>query len=148
MRPSVDDAVEDTIAKGMYADILSIIDIEPVTTKATDEGVIRSVTDAETAGSIERPTVSQGIDDTLDVDIQEVIPEEGSQKKKSKKRKHKKMVDASETSEPKNKLSKEEKAAKRARKVERKDNRAVEKAAEAEAAEDDVSEEAEESVPE
>ncbi|GAA0156822.1 hypothetical protein LIER_14221 [Lithospermum erythrorhizon] len=84
----------------------------------------------------------------MDIDIQEVIPEDAGHKKKSKKRMHKKIVDAGESSIPKKKLSKEERAAKRARKAERKAKRTAEKAVEAETVEDDVPEEDEESVPE
>ncbi|GAA0153720.1 hypothetical protein LIER_11891 [Lithospermum erythrorhizon] len=126
------------------------VEPSPVTAKAIGEWMIPSVTNtcAKTAESMERPTVTQGVDNTLDADIQEVTPEDVGQKKKSKKRKHKKMADAGEISEPKKKLSKEERAAKRARKAERKAKRATKKAVEVQAVEDNVPEEAEESIPE
>ncbi|GAA0142980.1 hypothetical protein LIER_03761 [Lithospermum erythrorhizon] len=120
----------DTITEGMDADIPSVTD-----------------TEAETAGNMERPYVGQGVDDTLDDDIHEVIPEEAGPKKKCKKRKHKKSVDAGESSVPKKKLSKEEKASKKARKVKRRARRDVQEATDAEAAEDDVPEEMRQSVP-
>ncbi|GAA0144955.1 hypothetical protein LIER_36041 [Lithospermum erythrorhizon] len=150
LKPTVDDFVKDTMVEGMDAAIPNVVDTELVTAKAADGGDIPSVTDtnAETAGKEERPIVGQGVDGTLDADIQEVIPKDDGRKKKSKKRKHKKSVEAGETSEPKKKLSKEERATKRARKAERKAKRDTEKAAEVEATEDDVPEEAEESVPE
>ncbi|GAA0174288.1 hypothetical protein LIER_27712 [Lithospermum erythrorhizon] len=134
----------------MDANIPSVVDTELVIAKVADEGVTPSVTDtdAETVGHMERPTIGQGIDDTVDADIQEVIPDDFGQKKKSKKRKHKKSADVGESSLPKKKLSKEEGAAKKARKVERRARRVVQKAADVEAAEDDVPEEAEESIPE
>ncbi|GAA0143414.1 hypothetical protein LIER_04106 [Lithospermum erythrorhizon] len=133
----------------MDADIPSVVDTEPVTTKAADEGVIASVSnkDTETAGNIEEPTIGRGFDDTMDANIQEVIPEDVGQKKKSKKRKYKKSADAGESFVPKKKLSKEERAGKRAHKDERKAKRAAEKAAEAEVAEHDVPEEVEEFFP-
>ncbi|GAA0184563.1 hypothetical protein LIER_31851 [Lithospermum erythrorhizon] len=122
LRPSIDDSVKDTVAKGMDANIPSVVDTEPVTAKVVDEGVIPSVfdKDTETVGNIEEPTVGRGVDDTMDANIQEVIPKDGGQKKKSKKRKHKKSVEAGESSVPKKNLSKEERAGKRARKAERK----------------------------
>ncbi|GAA0148628.1 hypothetical protein LIER_08017 [Lithospermum erythrorhizon] len=137
----------DTIAEGMDADIPSVTDIE-----------------AETARNMERPYVGQGVDDTLDDNFHEVIPEEAGPKKKSKKRKHKKSVDAGESSVPKKKLSKEsvdagessvpkkklskeEKAVKKARKAERRARRAAQEAADAKAIEDDVPEEVRPSVP-
>ncbi|GAA0142666.1 hypothetical protein LIER_03510 [Lithospermum erythrorhizon] len=130
--PSVDDSIKDTVAEGMDADILSVVDTEPVTAKAADEGVIPSVTDkdTETAGNIEKPTVGRGVNDTMDVDIQEVIPEDAGQKKKSKKRKHKKSADVGESSVPKKKLSNEERAAKKARKVEKRARRVAQEAVE------------------
>ncbi|GAA0149559.1 hypothetical protein LIER_08704 [Lithospermum erythrorhizon] len=72
LKPLVDDCVKDNVAEGMDADIPNVVDTEPVTAKAVDEGV----------------------DDILDGDIQEVIPEDVGPKKKSKKRKYKKSADA------------------------------------------------------
>ncbi|GAA0155797.1 hypothetical protein LIER_38155 [Lithospermum erythrorhizon] len=104
LRPSVDDSIKDTVADGMDTDIPSVVDIEPVTTKAADEGVIPSVTnkDTETAGNIEKPSIGRGVDDTMDADIQE------------------------------KKLSKEERAVKKSRKVEMRARRAAQEAAEEE----------------
>ncbi|GAA0142954.1 hypothetical protein LIER_03744 [Lithospermum erythrorhizon] len=132
LRPSVDDFVKDTVADGMNADIPSVVDTEPVIAKATDESVIPSVTDKdiEIAENIE--TIGRGVDDTMDVDIQEVISEDAGQKKKSKKRKHKKSADIGESSVPMKKLSKEERAAKKARKAERRARKATQEAAEEE----------------
>ncbi|GAA0151912.1 hypothetical protein LIER_10527 [Lithospermum erythrorhizon] len=149
LKPTVDDFVKDTMFEGMDASIPDVVDTEPMTAKAVDGGDIPSVTNtnAESVEKEARPTVGQGVDDTLDVDIHEVIPEDDGKKKKSKKREHKKSDEAGETSEPKKNLSKEERAAKRASKAEKKAKRAAEKAEEAEAAEN-VPEEAKESVPE
>ncbi|GAA0142648.1 hypothetical protein LIER_03495 [Lithospermum erythrorhizon] len=71
LRPSVDDSIKDTVVKDMDVDIPSVVNTEPVIAKAADEGVTLSVTntDAGTAGNMKRPTVGQGIDDTLDGDI-------------------------------------------------------------------------------
>ncbi|GAA0175214.1 hypothetical protein LIER_28438 [Lithospermum erythrorhizon] len=97
-----------------------------------------TMTDAGKQASAERsvrrrtePTVGEGVDDTLNVDIEELeIPEDaGQEKKKSKKRKHKRSADVGERFEPKKKLSKEERAAKRARRAEEKAKKATEKAA-------------------
>ncbi|GAA0143722.1 hypothetical protein LIER_04335 [Lithospermum erythrorhizon] len=131
--PSVNPSVEDTT--------------EHVTAKSADEGVLPSVTgtEAETAGNMERPSIGQGFDDTLDDDIHEVIPEDVDPKKKSKKRKHKKSVDAGESFEPKRKLSKEERKAKRARKAKRRARRTAQEDVDVN---NDVPEEAEETVPE
>ncbi|GAA0172406.1 hypothetical protein LIER_26242 [Lithospermum erythrorhizon] len=62
----------------MDGDIPSVIDTEPVTVKAVDEGVTPTVTGTndETAGNMERPTFGQDVDDTLNADIHEVIPED------------------------------------------------------------------------
>ncbi|GAA0155644.1 hypothetical protein LIER_13330 [Lithospermum erythrorhizon] len=129
------------------ADIASVVDRKPVTAKATNEGVIPSITDtnAESTGNMKRPTSGQGLDDTLDSDIQEVIPKDVGQKKKSKKRKHKKSFDVGESSKPKRKLSKEERKSKRARKAERKAKRAADEAADANNDGDNADEEAQES---
>ncbi|GAA0146178.1 hypothetical protein LIER_36269 [Lithospermum erythrorhizon] len=129
----------------MDADIPSIVDTKPVTVKVADEGMTPSVTDTdvETAGNMERPTVGQGVDDTLDADIQEVIPEDAGKKRKSMKRKHKKSTDVGESSKPKKKLSKEERKSKREMKAERRAKTAAEEAADAD---DDVPEGAKESV--
>ncbi|GAA0166772.1 hypothetical protein LIER_21853 [Lithospermum erythrorhizon] len=94
--------------------------------------------EAEPAGNMERPSVGHGIDDTLDDDIHEVIPDDADPKKKSKKRKHKNNVDVFESSVPKKKQSKEEKAAKRAKKAERGAGRAAQEATDNEAAGDNV----------
>ncbi|GAA0173879.1 hypothetical protein LIER_27389 [Lithospermum erythrorhizon] len=114
---------------------------KPVTAKAAGKGVIPSVFDTndEIARSMERPTAGEGVDDTLDANIQEVIPKDAGQKKKSKKRKHKRSADVGESSEPKKKLSKEERKDKRERKAERKAKMAAEEEA-------DVHEEAEDHV--
>ncbi|GAA0143876.1 hypothetical protein LIER_04456 [Lithospermum erythrorhizon] len=77
----------------------------------------------------------------------EVISEDVGQKKKSKKRKHKKSADDGESFVPKKTLSKEERAAKKSRKAEMRARRVAQKAADTEAAEDDVPEEVEEFVP-
>ncbi|GAA0169550.1 hypothetical protein LIER_24006 [Lithospermum erythrorhizon] len=71
MKSFVDDSIKDIVDEGMHADLPSVFDTKPVIVKATGEGVIPSVTNTvvETAGSMERPTVSQGIDDTLNADI-------------------------------------------------------------------------------
>ncbi|GAA0160597.1 hypothetical protein LIER_17116 [Lithospermum erythrorhizon] len=83
----INPSVEDTGVDSMDADIPSDVDI----------GV-------EIAEGMERPTEGQGVEDTLGEDIQEVIPEDDGQKKKSKKRKHKKSADVGIASEPKHKL--------------------------------------------
>ncbi|GAA0158445.1 hypothetical protein LIER_15466 [Lithospermum erythrorhizon] len=105
------------MVEGMDPAIPDAVDTKPVTVKAVDGGAIPSIinTNDETPGKEERPTVDQGVDDNMEADIQEVIPEDVGQKKKSKKIKHKKNVDVGEISEPKRKLSKEERKAKRAR---------------------------------
>ncbi|GAA0172845.1 hypothetical protein LIER_26585 [Lithospermum erythrorhizon] len=89
------------------------VSTKPVTAKDADEAVLPSVTetDAEITSNMEGPTVGQSVDETLDVQIQEVIPEDARQKKKFKKRKHKKSVDVGESFEPKRKFSKEERKA-------------------------------------
>ncbi|GAA0168072.1 hypothetical protein LIER_22876 [Lithospermum erythrorhizon] len=109
---------------------------------------IPSVTDTEakTAGNMERPSVGHWIDDILDDDIHEVIPEDAGSKKKSKKRKHKNNDDVGEPSVPKKKLSKEEKAAKKAKKAERKARRAAQEAVDNEASEVNVPEEVRPSI--
>ncbi|GAA0170326.1 hypothetical protein LIER_24615 [Lithospermum erythrorhizon] len=120
LKPTLDDFVKDIMFEGMDAAIPDV----------ADGGDIPSVTDtnAETAEKEARPVV-KSVDDILDADIHEVIPEDDGQKKKSKKRKHKKSDEAGKTSEPKKKLSKEERAAKRACKAEKKAKRVAEKAA-------------------
>ncbi|GAA0150056.1 hypothetical protein LIER_09080 [Lithospermum erythrorhizon] len=121
---------------------------EPVTAKATDDGVTPSVTDmdAETAGNLERPSIGQDGTDTFDDDIQEVILEDAGQKKKSKKRKHNKSDDVGKSHVPKKKLSKEEKAAKKAKRDERRARRAAQEAGHVEAVEEDMPEEVRPSV--
>ncbi|GAA0140279.1 hypothetical protein LIER_01659 [Lithospermum erythrorhizon] len=146
LKPTIDDFVKDTMVEGMDAAIQDAVDTESVIAKAADRGDVLSVTDtnAETAGKEERPTIGQGVV-TMEADIQEVIPENAGQKKKSKKRKHKKSVDIGEIFEPKKKLSKEERKAKIARKVERRAKRAAEEVVDAD---DEVHEEAEDHVQE
>ncbi|GAA0147627.1 hypothetical protein LIER_07282 [Lithospermum erythrorhizon] len=122
-------SVANTMAKGMDADIPSVTDIE-----------------AEPAENMERPSVGHRVDDILDDDIHEVIPEDAGPKKKSKKRKHKNNADVGESSIPEKKLSKEEKAAKRVRKAERRARRAAQEAANNEEAEDNVPKEVRSSV--
>ncbi|GAA0150636.1 hypothetical protein LIER_37151 [Lithospermum erythrorhizon] len=140
----VDDCGKDTVDEGMDADIPSVVDPDHVITKAADEGVTPSVndTDAETAGNMERPTGEQGVDDTMDTDIQEVIHEDTGQKK-SKKRKHQKNTDVGKSSKPKKKLSKEERATKKARKVERRARRVAQEDVDVD---DDVHEEVEDRI--
>ncbi|GAA0165107.1 hypothetical protein LIER_20592 [Lithospermum erythrorhizon] len=135
MRPSVNDSVKENSVDGMDADIPSVVDIEPVTAKAT-ENVTPSVTDTGA------DTVGQDDIDSVDARVEHVIPEKASQeKKKSKKRRLRKLADTIETSKPTKKLSKEERAAKKARKAERR----ARKAAEAKTVEDN---DVEEVVPE
>ncbi|GAA0183441.1 hypothetical protein LIER_30850 [Lithospermum erythrorhizon] len=131
LEPNVDDSGKDPVVEGMDTDIPTVVDTEPVIAKAADEGVIPSVSDkdVETARNIERPTIGQGVDDTMDANIQEVIPEDVGQKKKSKKTKHKKSADAGESFVPKKKLSKEERVVKKARKSERRARRVAQEAA-------------------
>ncbi|GAA0154090.1 hypothetical protein LIER_37801 [Lithospermum erythrorhizon] len=123
-------SVADTIDEGMDAEIPCVVD-----------------TEAETDGNLERPYAGHGVDDTLDDDIHEVIPEEAGPKKKYKKRKHRKSANADESSMPMKKLSKEEKAAKKARKAERRARRVAQEVADGEVVEDDVPKEVRPSVP-
>ncbi|GAA0160646.1 hypothetical protein LIER_17154 [Lithospermum erythrorhizon] len=75
---SVSDSVKDTSVEGINVDIPSATDIMKETVEPIDESINPSVVDtgAEIAEGMERPTVGQGVDDTLDDDIQVVIPEE------------------------------------------------------------------------
>ncbi|GAA0162985.1 hypothetical protein LIER_18964 [Lithospermum erythrorhizon] len=86
-RPSVDDSVKDTIVEGMDADIPSGVDTEPVTAKAADEGMTPSVTYTcvETVANIEEPTLGRGVDDTMDIDIQEKLSKEERVAKRARK---------------------------------------------------------------
>ncbi|GAA0162298.1 hypothetical protein LIER_18421 [Lithospermum erythrorhizon] len=129
--PSVRDTnMED--AEGMDFYVPSATGFEDVTAGGAKEGMIPCVADSgvKTVDLPERsaPIVSQGVEETLDADLEDVVPEDAGKEKKSKKMKHKKVADDGEPSEPKKKLSKEERAAKCARKTERKARRAVEKA--------------------
>ncbi|GAA0184206.1 hypothetical protein LIER_31494 [Lithospermum erythrorhizon] len=64
--------------EGMDIDIPSATDTANMIVEPADEGVIPSVVDtrAETAEGVERTTVGQGVNDTLDADIEDVVPEE------------------------------------------------------------------------
>ncbi|GAA0139332.1 hypothetical protein LIER_00898 [Lithospermum erythrorhizon] len=166
-RPSNDDLVETVTpsvrdtgmedAKDMESvDIPSVPGTNDLTAGNTD--MIPSAADngddvADLPEEIAEPTVAEGINNTVNVDIEDLeIPDDASQeKKRSKKMKHKSTTDrrdadVGESSKPKKKLSKEDKVSKRAWRAERKARNAAEKAAEEEVVEEDVQEETEEQV--
>ncbi|GAA0138776.1 hypothetical protein LIER_34976 [Lithospermum erythrorhizon] len=113
LRPSADDSVKDTVAEGINVDIPSVVDIELVTTKATGEEVIPSVTDtcAETAEGMERPTVGQehepqgenAQEDVHDLDTEDVAAVMSRRRKaKEKLRMNDNRIRVGNTKVPKN----------------------------------------------
>ncbi|GAA0164970.1 hypothetical protein LIER_40014 [Lithospermum erythrorhizon] len=105
VRSTVIDIINDhVIIEGMDVVIPSASGFELVTARSTGVDETPSVTDscAETADLPEVrtiPTIGQGVADTLNTDVEELIPEDAGQEKKSKKKKHKAGADAGESSE-------------------------------------------------
>ncbi|GAA0184764.1 hypothetical protein LIER_32052 [Lithospermum erythrorhizon] len=127
-----------TLNKGLKMMNLSTNILEEILVGGKEAGDSTSIVeDIPSAAGTKPVTINaadQGVDDTLDGDIQEVILEDPGKKKKSKKRKHKKSANIGESSKPK-----------RARKVERRAKRAAEEAIHAD---DDVHEKVEDHVQE
>ncbi|GAA0186811.1 hypothetical protein LIER_34099 [Lithospermum erythrorhizon] len=117
---NVDPSVKDTM-NGLKDGSTSGGDVlQPTVTESFKDMAVEGMY-IDRPGAVDTGVVSQGADDTLDVDIEEVVPKKaGQEKKKSKKRKLRKLADA-----------------------ERKAKRVAEKAAE-----DDVHEKAEDHVQE
>ncbi|GAA0154285.1 hypothetical protein LIER_12313 [Lithospermum erythrorhizon] len=135
--PSVKDTVDKAVvqddllttsdtntAEGMSTNIPRVDDLEPTTEEACDY-------------------VDQGYTETLNEDVEVLIPT--PETKKSKKRKLRKMSEA-RPSEPKQKLTREDKAAKKARRAERRARKAARRAQRAVEAHDTIEKEVEENV--
>ncbi|GAA0182951.1 hypothetical protein LIER_30460 [Lithospermum erythrorhizon] len=69
-----------------------VVDTEPVPAEAADEGVADFGVKTDDPPKRSAPNVGQCVKNTLDADIEDVVPKDVGQEKKSKKRKHKKAA--------------------------------------------------------